>query len=180
MNYRKLSFVGLSAILLTACSVPQPPAINGQLVNVNQTKPLTDIEQQTQLLFMMNQQLESLITLTAKPPLKEPTSTRFNVYYPYNVFSFKTTPELRYIVDNAKKAKRINILGRTDGNKPTARDKYVAMSRATNVRNYLVNNGINPTLIFVNYAAATDYADSNWTAKGRANNRRVEIEIIGD
>ena len=43
-----------------------------------------------------------------------------------------------------------------------------------------MNNGINPTLIFVNYAAATDYTDSNLTAKGRANNRRVEIEIIGD
>lgn len=179
MNYSKLSIVGLSAALLTACSAPQPPAINGPLVSVNQTKPLTDIEQQTQLLFMMNQQLESLITLTAKPPLKEPTSTRFNVYYPYNVSSFKTTPELNVIVEKAKTAKRINVLARTDGFKPTERDKYVAMSRATNVRNYLVNNGINPTRIFVNYAAATDYVDSNLTTKGRANNRRVEIELIG-
>lgn len=176
MNYRNICIVGLS-VLLTACSAPKPISVHGKYESVNYYKPLSEQEKQTEILFMMNQKLDSILNMPVQSKEKN-ISSKINLYYPYNVASFKHSSDLDRLVNKAKSSKRINIVARTDGNKPTVRDRHIAMSRATNVRNYLVNNGINPTVIFVNYAAATDYADNNFTDVGRANNRRVEIELI--
>ena len=136
------------------------------------------INTQSKQIASLNYKVQQLVENNFPSPMISVTPRLYQVYYPYNVSTLTVTPELRYsILKDAKQATRINLLGRTDGVRPTDSDKKVAMARAMFLRDYFVHNGIDPTLIYVNYASATDYADNNWSRIGRKNNRRVEIEI---
>lgn len=160
MKINHLCIVGFSAALLTACSAPVPPAINGktECINALGMPPITPPEP---------------IIIIVTPP--KPVS----LYYPYNIATASRSPLLHdSILPAAKTAERIRILGRTDGRFPSKQDQWIAERRATNVRNYLVARGIPAERIDVNYAAATDYIADNTTPTGRESNRRVDIEII--
>lgn len=164
MKINHLCIVGLSAALLTACSAPVPPAINGktELINAPGMPPITPPEP---------------VIIVVTPP--KPVSLYYRLYYPYNIATTSRSPVLHdAILPAAKTAERIRILGRTDGRFPSKQDQWIAERRATNVRNYLVARGIPAERIDVNYAAATDYIADNTTPTGRESNRRVDIEII--
>ena len=164
MKINHLCIVGLSAALLTACSAPVPPAINGktELINAPGMSPITPPEP---------------VIIVVTPP--KPVSLYYRLYYPYNIATTSRSPVLHdSILPAAKTAARIRILGRTDGRFPSKQDQWIAERRATNVRNYLVARGIPAERIDVNYAAATDYIADNTTPTGRESNRRVDIEII--
>lgn len=176
MKHSKLLFVGTLAVLVSACS-NTPPDIHGQANQINDLQQET-INAQSKQIASLNYKVQQLVENNFPSPMISVTPRLYQVYYPYNVSKLTVTPELRYsILKDAKQATRINLLGRTDGVRPTDSDKKVAMARAMFLRDYFVHNGIDPTLIYVNYASATDYADNNWSRIGRKNNRRVEIEI---
>ncbi len=111
----------------------------------------------------------------SKSQLLQPSQT-FVIYYPYDNTT-ATINQIKPALVASKSACKVGLRARTDGAIPTERDKTVAKDRAINLRNQLVRYGIQPTTIFINYAPSTDYADNNWTTQGRANNRRVEIDI---
>lgn len=176
MNYNKLTLVGLSAIWLSACSNTNPPEMTGEYIRVNNIAQERINEQQQQISVLYYQMQQLLKNQTPTPINVAPTLHQ--LYFPFNSARLPMTPQLRYdILQQALKAKRINLLGRTDGNRPTPADQKIAMDRAVNLRNYLVNNGVPASVIYINYASATDFVDNNWSNDGRANNRRVEIEI---
>ena len=176
MKHSKLLFVGTLAVLVSACS-NMPPDIHGQANQINDLQQET-INAQSKQIASLNYKVQQLVEDNFPSPMISVTPRLYQLYYPYNVSKLTVTPELRYsILKDAKQATRINLLGRTDGVRPTDTDKKVAMARAMFLRDYFVHNGIDPTLIYVNYASATDYADNNWSRLGRKNNRRVEIEI---
>jgi len=60
----------------------------------------------------------------------------------------------------------------------SARDEILALKRALSARKYLVDRGVSPLKIMVNFASAADYVTENITPEGRYQNQRVEIELI--
>lgn len=73
---------------------------------------------------------------------------------------------------------RIRIVGHTDARGD--RDYNIALSqrRADSVRNYLVERGISEDRITTLGVGPDQPIDTNDTSKGRANNRRIEFQII--
>lgn len=61
-------------------------------------------------------------------------------------------------------------------------DKYnldLGMRRAESVRNYLVAKGLEPGRVYVDSRGEREPVDTNRTAQGRSNNRRVVVEVYG-
>ena len=77
----------------------------------------------------------------------------------------------------ARSAQRILVKGRTDGQAYSAGDEQVALGRALRARQYLIAHGVEATRIDVQFASAADYLAENTSSTGRAQNRRVEIEL---
>ncbi|MBT84117.1 MAG: hypothetical protein CMN89_06475 [Sutterellaceae bacterium] len=50
--------------------------------------------------------------------------------------------------------------------------------RALSARKYLVDRGVSPLKVMVNFASAADYVTENITPEGRYQNQRVEIELV--
>ncbi|ELV7517305.1 OmpA family protein [Photobacterium damselae] len=177
MNYCKLSFVALAAAILSACSSqPELPSIQGDYVRIN-NQAQARINDQQQQIAILYYQMQELMNQKQPTPINVAPHL-YQLFFPYNSARMPLTPELRYeILPQALQATRINLLGRTDGIRPSKRDQQIALERALNVRDYLVNNGVEATKIYLNYASALDYVDNNWSVSGRANNRRVEIEL---
>lgn len=173
----KTMLLGVASLLLTGCSAPKPPVIAGKYEAVNLAKP-KPVSQELLLLQKIHSQLilnqQTMIELNSE----ETTSSfrSFVLHYPFN----QTTASIAQIepaLVAAKSACKIEIRARTDGTIPTKGDQTVAKQRAINLRGQFIQYGVLPQTININYAASTDYADDNWTAQGRANNRRVEIDI---
>ena len=82
------------------------------------------------------------------------------------------------LIQSAKTADRINISGHTDARVAGPRDAKIALGRALAARNFLVNNGVVAEKINVFSQADAGFIAPNIT-KGRALNRRVEIEFFG-
>lgn len=166
------------ASLLTACSAPKPPSISGKAEDVNLIKP-TPVSEDIILLKDIQHQLHTLNARQAaqhqQQQQNKPSQT-FVIRYPFNQ-TRATDEQLKPALVAAKGACKVELRARTDGAIPTPGDNAVAKARAVNLREQLIRYGIEPTTIFINYAASTDYIDNNWTAQGRANNRRVEIDI---
>ena len=71
-----------------------------------------------------------------------------------------------------------DVYKRQSTNRPSARDEILALKRALSARKYLVDRGVSPLKIMVNFASAADYVTENITPEGRYQNQRVEIELI--
>ena len=84
----------------------------------------------------------------------------------------------RYPGAQCDTASMIYITGRTSPNRPSARDEALALKRALSARKYLVDRGVSPLKVMVNFASAADYITENITPEGRYQNQRVEIELV--
>lgn len=172
-----LSVLSLS---LMACSAPKPPKIEGDNEEVNLAKPKPPSDE-VLLLTQINQQLamNNAVMMEMNKPKAIKPSQSFVIHYPFDQ-TRATIAQISHSLVAAKSACKVELRARTDGTIPTTRDKDVARERAINLRNQFVQYGISPQVVYINYAASTDYVDSNWTELGRANNRRVEIDIYED
>lgn len=72
---------------------------------------------------------------------------------------------------------RVNILGHTDSVGSYAFNQSLSENRAKSVRWVLVRKGLNPSRLTVHGKSFSQPKESNNTAQGRAQNRRVEISI---
>ena len=92
-------------------------------------------------------------------------------------------PEGRQLLDQvAQQAQGIDLetiiaVGHTDSIGSDAYNQKLSERRAASVKAYLVSKGIDPNRIYTEGKKAP--IASNKTAQGRAQNRRVEIEIVG-
>ena len=77
----------------------------------------------------------------------------------------------------ATDVKQVNIIGHTDSKGSDAYNMDLSVRRANAVKSYLVKKGVNPESIVTSGKGETSPVASNDTAKGRAMNRRVEINL---
>lgn len=82
------------------------------------------------------------------------------------------------LLNAAKNGQRIEIRGGSDEAMPSDRNERVAKARAMNARKYLVSNGVRADRIRTKYFPSGGFVADNSTLKGKAQNRRVEIEVI--
>jgi len=122
---------------------------------------------------------EEVISAAAEKQLNDFAKT---INFNSNRFSFKTgvSVQLDAIVSLMKEFNKanFNIAGYTDS---TGRDSYnlkLSEKRANAVVKYLVDHGISADRITSKGYGEANPIDTNDTAKGRANNRRVEIQVI--
>ena len=73
----------------------------------------------------------------------------------------------------------VRIIGHTDSTGSDAINNPLSLERATSVRNYLADRGVNAAHVQVSGRGSREPIASNDTAEGRAHNRRVEI-YVGD
>ncbi|WP_082880138.1 OmpA family protein [Methylomonas methanica] len=82
------------------------------------------------------------------------------------------------ILDGAQNAALITVRGRTSTPIPSVKDEQLALSRALSARKYLIERGVSPLKIHVNYASGSDFIADNSTPEGKRQNQRVEIELV--
>lgn len=108
----------------------------------------------------------------------EPISEMVAVLFADNSMVFRPTPEQINMLANAEAAAMVTISGRTSTKKPSQRDEGLALARAVAARAWLVERGVSPLKIMLNYASAMDFTADNTTTDGRKLNQRVEVELF--
>ncbi|MEO5774986.1 MAG: OmpA family protein [Sphingomicrobium sp.] len=83
----------------------------------------------------------------------------------------------RMLIAAARSASQISVRGRTDSVVAGPDDARIAEFRAAAARDFLVDHGVDPSRITVMSSAAGEFLVPNGTEKGKALNRRVEIEL---
>lgn len=123
----------------------------------------------------------------AQAPKPAPMATKV-VFNADTFFDFdKSTlkPEGRQLLDQvAQQAQGINLetiiaVGHTDSIGTEAYNQGLSERRAASVKSYLVGKGIDPNRIYTEGKGELQPIASNKTREGRAQNRRVEVEIVG-
>ncbi|KAF0192945.1 MAG: OmpA-OmpF porin OOP family [Gammaproteobacteria bacterium] len=75
---------------------------------------------------------------------------------------------------------RIEVAGHTDNAGSAQHNMRLSRQRAEAVRLYLVSQGVDAGRILAKGYGPANPVTSNATAEGRAENRRVELRIIGN
>jgi outer membrane protein OmpA-like peptidoglycan-associated protein len=73
---------------------------------------------------------------------------------------------------------KFSIEGHTDSDGKDAANQKLSEERAGAVKNYLIENGIDASRLSSAGFGESKPIDSNKTAKGKANNRRVEVKLV--
>ncbi|PLC49240.1 hypothetical protein CR159_14605 [Pollutimonas subterranea] len=123
----------------------------------------------------------------AQAPVVAPTSTKVvlnaDTFFDFDKATLK--PEGRQILDQvAAQADTINLetliaTGHTDSIGTEKYNQGLSERRANTVKNYLVTKGIPADRIYAEGKGESSPVADNKTREGRAQNRRVEIEIVG-
>jgi outer membrane protein OmpA-like peptidoglycan-associated protein len=73
---------------------------------------------------------------------------------------------------------KFSLEGHTDDTGSDALNQKLSEERAAAVKNFLVENGIDDSRLSSKGFGESAPVDSNKTAKGKANNRRVEVKLV--
>lgn len=71
----------------------------------------------------------------------------------------------------------INVIGHTDSDGTEEYNQALSVRRAQSVKDYMVSEGVDPSIIDVSGEGELNPIASNATREGRAQNRRVEIHV---
>ena len=74
---------------------------------------------------------------------------------------------------NAAEAALITVRGRTSTIVASPKDESLGLARAISTRKYLIDHGVSPLKVSINYAPG-DFVADNSTPEGRLENQRVE------
>ena len=80
------------------------------------------------------------------------------------------------LVKNASDIRSIALVGHTDSTGNAQYNQGLSERRANAVRDYLIEKGVNPSVITAT-GEGISYTFDNATAEGRAKNRRVDVKI---
>ena len=92
--------------------------------------------------------------------------------------SFGLLNQVVAVLKNYKHIKKIRVEGHTDNVGPRPRNLKLSKDRAASVKQYLIDNGIDPNRLESEGYGPDKAIQSNKTAKGREVNRRVEFVIV--
>lgn len=107
-----------------------------------------------------------------------------NIFFETNKATLNTVAStdldrlVKYLQDNP--SARVEIQGHTDSRGSVALNNRLSKNRAMSVMNYLIGKGIAANRLVANGYGSSQPADTNNTPEGRANNRRVEVKILGE
>lgn len=85
---------------------------------------------------------------------------------------------VKYLKDNT--TARLEIQGHTDNTGSTTINNRLSQDRAQNVVSFLIRQGVNKSRLSAKGYGSSQPIDTNNTIEGRANNRRVEVKILGE
>jgi outer membrane protein OmpA-like peptidoglycan-associated protein len=115
----------------------------------------------------------------AEAGLRMETSAVVRVTYADGSTEFKPGPAVeKVLIDGGMAAQQVNLRGRTDATAADAANARIALGRALAARKFLVAHGVEDSKICFEGTAAGDTVALSTTAKGRALNRRVDIEFV--
>lgn len=127
------------------------------------------------------------VPVAQQTPVVAPTATKVvlnaDTFFDFDKATLK--PEGRQVLDQvAAQVSSINLetliaTGHTDSIGTEQYNQGLSERRANSVKEYLVSKGVDPNRIYVEGKGETQPVASNATREGRAQNRRVEIEIVG-
>ena len=88
------------------------------------------------------------------------------------------------LADLVSKTKGVNLeviiaVGHTDSIGTVAYNQKLSIRRAEAVKEYLVSQGVERNRVYTEGKGESQPVASNKTAAGRAQNRRVEVEVVG-
>jgi len=92
--------------------------------------------------------------------------------------SFSILDEVAQVLKDHPHIAKLRIEGHTDSRGRLAFNERLSQQRADSVRNYLIDKGIAPSRLSAQGYGPSTPIDTNETAEGRANNRRVEFTIL--
>lgn len=92
--------------------------------------------------------------------------------------SFEILREVGEVLKN-NPTMRVRVEGHTDSQGSASYNLKLSAGRAKSVRDWLVNYGIDPSRLTAEGRGEEEPIDTNATAAGRQNNRRVEFDILG-
>lgn len=123
----------------------------------------------------------------APEPVVAPTTTKVvlnaDTFFDFDKSTIK--PEGRQILDQvAEQVSTIELetliaTGHTDSTGPDAYNQKLSERRANSVKEYLISRGVPADRIYTEGKGESEPVATNATREGRAQNRRVEIEIVG-
>jgi len=95
-------------------------------------------------------------------------------------FQQQTFPVLQAMTAILKEypSAKFSLEGHTDSDGKDDKNQKLSEERAAAVKNYLVENGIESSRLSSKGFGESAPIDSNKTAKGKANNRRVEVKLV--
>ncbi len=127
------------------------------------------------------------VPVAQEEPVVAPTATKVvlnaDTFFDFDKSTLK--PEGRQILDQvAAQVAGINLetliaTGHTDSIGTEAYNQGLSERRANAVKDYLVNKGVPADRIYTEGKGELSPVATNATREGRAQNRRVEIEIVG-
>ncbi len=125
----------------------------------------------------------ALVLLLVTPVMAEsyqgnPVSTLVRVSYPWGLTFFTPNAEAREMLKDAQYAAMVFVSGRTSTQQSSAYDEGLAFARAASARKYLIDRGVSPLKIMINYVSAEDFIADNSTPEGKKANQRVDIEMV--
>lgn len=116
--------------------------------------------------------------LRAKPAAAQSDITVVSVSFKFNSTSFEPPANLQETLrEFAPLADKIAVRGFTDSSQYSQPNLAIATSRAQSARRYLVRTGVEEDRISTSAQANGGFVADNSTNEGRAQNRRVEIEM---
>ena len=120
--------------------------------------------------------------VVAAPVVKDDAPATFRGFFDTNKAELKEAAfaPLNNYVDylNRNTDKQVNVVGHTDSTGSAAYNQKLSEKRAEAVKSYLTAKDIQPNRITTQGAGESQPIASNKTKEGRAQNRRVEIEIL--
>lgn len=125
-------------------------------------------------LWLINSRLDEI-----EARLVSASAAVVRVSFPSNSVAFKPDPKVaKVLIDSAKLANQVNLSGHTDSQVAGPLDAKIAQGRAMAARKFLIDNGVDSKRITVASKAEGSFLAPNSTDKGRAVNRRVELEFV--
>lgn len=119
----------------------------------------------------------------APAPTSEKVTFAADTFFDFDRATLK--PEGRAKLDElASQLQGINLevviaVGHTDSTGPSSYNQRLSVRRAEAVKSYLVSKGVEANRVYTEGKGESQPVADNKTREGRAQNRRVEIEVVG-
>lgn len=197
MKPYRIVVIALSLIATGCASTAKLPQANGVPVKINSTDEIQALLSEYNGLELIGPRKDDenvraqfmrqpFMLLTRQPnpddferlgaALVERTVT---VTFPFSSTEFMPNGSQQFhIAQLLARATRVQIRARTDNEVSTPESVWYATQRAEAAKRYLIDRKMPSTDIATNVMGAGDPVANNSTAKGRAKNRRVEIEFF--